>query len=150
MTNPTPSPLVVRTFMAKELLGWTNVHVYGKILIGVEPGENSAGLIEVPDWPGDRNIELPVDHYGEFLFAFGKIIGQKIPYWEDVPHAVVARLMKAATIELRLAWIRSEHGYKWVECDACLGGGKRPGFSEINESNPCKYCSGDAGEFKKI
>ena len=107
----------------------------------------------LPNWVEDRNIELLVDHWGEFLFAFGEIIDQKIPYWMDVPHAVVVRLLKATTIELRLAWIRS-WGYRWVPCTKCNGRGEREQKNTVHKDvtrlPSCPDCHGDKGEFVKI
>jgi len=110
-------------------------------------------LGDVPNWPDDRNIELPIDHRGEFLFAFGEIIDQKIPYWKDVPHAVVFRLLTATTIELRLAWIRYK-GYRWAPCTKCNGRGEREQknvtHKDVTRLPSCPDCHGDKGKFVKI
>jgi len=60
----------------------------------------------------------------------------------------VGQLLFATSDQWCLAWILSEHGYKWVECRSCKGHKKL----YIDPVHPikCLECDGDGGEFQKV
>lgn len=90
----------------------------------------------LPNWPTDRNDskDLLVKDQHNFNVALVKITDER-----GVTDIEVGR----ASAELEsLAWILSEHGYSWDECDSCEG--EPHGVSE-----DCTDCSGEGGKWRK-
>ena len=166
MTNPNPTPLVVRQFIAK-LLGWTHLAINGKDqLLGRSPegyakwGVN-ASLTTVPNWPGSHDAARGLEVRDKPRFAlclFEIVFRQKN---SDDPTLMVTgevgQLLFATSDQWCLAWILSEHGYKWVECETCIDGKQkcsdcdsRGHTSHYPEQPDCATCHGDGGEFVRV
>ena len=125
MTNPTnPSPPVVRLEIAKRL-GWTGL-IFGREhqLLGVSPRDRvkwgvKAALTTVPNWPGSLDAARGLKPYGwaDFAEIFAHMIA---PGWVESPGesaetgwSVIGMMLAASPIQWCLAWILSEHGYRW-------------------------------------
>lgn len=156
MTNPNPSPLVVRQFIAK-LLGWTHLAINGKDqLLGRSPegyakwGVN-ASLTTVPNWPGslDAARGLEVKHTPRFALCLFEIVFREEN--SDDPTLMVTgevgQLLFATSDQWCLAWILYK-GYKWTECVGC----RMSGASNLprNKREHCEVCSGNGGEFVRV
>ncbi len=123
MNNP-PKDQVQR-FMA-ELMGWTKLenftrqHFTGDFdvwLIGHPPGREDR--CRVPNWPGSfdaaRKLEIGVKYFFQ-LCLYDIMTDSK--YNPDFATGVAAGFTQASTIwytpyQFCLAYIMSEHGYKW-------------------------------------
>ncbi|KKL14526.1 hypothetical protein LCGC14_2514810, partial [marine sediment metagenome] len=138
-----------------EVQGWTDLRIHTKQyftgdfdhwLIGSPP--NRKDTCRVPNWPTDRNLskDLQIKDFRLYAVALD-IITEELGI--SAFHLLERRY--PANIEC-LAWILSEHGYRWVECEACKGGGEVSRFSETSELqtieniSSCPGCSGAGGE----
>lgn len=159
MTNPPPGTL--QLFMA-ELMGWQDLHPSG-LMGGVgqlrgwrEP--HTKAMTAVPNWPGSHDAARGLEVASKDRPRFGVILGRI--FWGGIESrppdevefkpkgwADAVMLLWATPEQWCLAWVLSEHGYKWVECENCDGSGDcRPDF-EIGQL--CD-CSGKGGEFRKV
>ena len=157
MTNPNPSPQVVQLKIA-ELLGWTDLKrsPIDNRLWGLPPQDTVAELdlgkyMLVPNWPGslDAARGLEVKDREIFVYCLHAIIfGYRLAY----PYNISPYLLFATPLQFCLAWIMSEHGYKWVECAACEGKPERISGGVVGPITAvrCSDCSGKGGEFVKI
>ncbi len=175
MTNPNPSPLVVQTFMAgllgciwvedKGIPDWGPSLVLPDSTLAVKhhreyflpchpPAEiKPYNLRHLPNWPGSHDAArgLEVRDKPRFALCLFEIVfdekNDKDPTL--MVTGEVGQLLFATSDQWCLAWIESEHGYRWVECITCKG----MGAIREHAGNPikdCPNCSGDSGEFVKI
>lgn len=162
MNNPTPKQVQQAVALAEGLLLWQN----GGMYYPVKPhAVNLSELVNWEDLPADAEIrywhgqdwvtshdaarELEIEDYFKFIVQLGIIV---IPRFDPVLAMMlgyddVEILLKATPLQWCLAWLMSEHGIEWCDCQECSGTGK----CDIGHPDCCcPHCSGERGEFREV
>ena len=135
-----------------EVLGWTKLKwqrpllsALGEpeVLIGYDPDGNFG---VVPNWPGSldaaRELGIPEKHRRKFAKHLTTICGGSL------------KVLFATAYQWCLAWLLSEHGWRWVPCDGCVEGREKcpdcDSRGHLSHSPPQpipKTCDGKGGEW---
>ncbi len=165
----TPNKKLMQELIAK-LEGWMDLQfdlpqlegLWGIPPMGAVSLLESGGYLPVPNWPGNNTAayDLTRSDSGRFADCLAEIMGVKESQSEifSCPSNGLAWIsskypaMLPTAEQWCLAWIMSEHGYKWVECEKCEGKPERMGGGVVGPITAvrCSACSGKAGEFVKI
>ncbi len=153
MTGPPPE--TTRREIAKKL-GWTMIRsMKGGVLAGYHPDDGplpKSPIKPLPNWPGDNNMAygLPGTISDRFVDCLAEIMNIKEGDLDYPPYArngLVYVSSKYPTMcptaeQWCLAWLLSEHGWRWVACAPCKGSGA----THIR----CPDCKGKGGEWEKV
>lgn len=93
----------------------------------------------------DAVRKLEIKDWGNFILTLGKIVGESFGGWVEVTKEQAIKLLRATAEQGCLAWIQSEHHYRWVECEECRGEQTVDGGHHL-----CPICSGRGGEWEKM